>query len=70
MASYILARLLWTIPVLLFVSLITFALMHSVEGGPWDREKKLPDAVEAIIRDGWVRAMNTFNTDPEGFEEP
>ena len=29
---------------LLFVSLITFVLMHSVEGGPWDREKKLPDA--------------------------
>ena len=30
---------------MLFVSLITFVLMHSVEGGPWDREKKLPDAV-------------------------
>jgi PTH1 family peptidyl-tRNA hydrolase len=27
-------------------------------------------AVEAIIRDGWERAMNTYNTDPEGFEEP
>jgi PTH1 family peptidyl-tRNA hydrolase len=26
-------------------------------------------AVEAIIRDGWERAMNTYNTDPEGFEE-
>ena len=45
MFSYIVGRLLWTIPVLLFVSLITFVLMHSVEGGPWDREKKLPDEV-------------------------
>jgi oligopeptide transport system permease protein len=45
MAAYIVGRVLWTIPVLIFVSLITFVLMHSVEGGPWDREKKLPDAV-------------------------
>ena len=45
MASYVVGRLLWTVPVLIFVSLITFVLMHSVEGGPWDREKKLPDAV-------------------------
>jgi oligopeptide transport system permease protein len=44
-ARYLLARLLWTVPVLVFVSLITFALMHSVEGGPWDQEKKLPAPV-------------------------
>jgi oligopeptide transport system permease protein len=36
MASYIVRRVLWLAPVLLFVSLITFVLMHSVEGGPWD----------------------------------
>jgi oligopeptide transport system permease protein len=45
MAGYVLNRILWLIPVLLFVSLLTFALMHSVEGGPWDEERKLPDAV-------------------------
>ncbi len=43
MAAYVLRRILWLIPVLLFVSLITFALMHSVEGGPWDSDRKLPD---------------------------
>jgi PTH1 family peptidyl-tRNA hydrolase len=32
--------------------------------------ERAADAVEAVIRDGWERAMNTYNTDPEGFEEP
>lgn len=45
MLSYIIGRVLWLIPVLLFISLITFTLMHSVQGGPWDQEKKLPDAI-------------------------
>jgi oligopeptide transport system permease protein len=45
MSGYIFRRILWMVPVLLFISLITFALMHSVEGGPWDQEKKLPDAI-------------------------
>ena len=38
-------RVLWIIPVLFAVSLITFVLMHAVQGGPWDREKRLPAAV-------------------------
>jgi oligopeptide transport system permease protein len=51
MAEYILRRLLWLLPVLLFISLITFALMHSVEGGPWDEERPLPpDVVENLDR--------------------
>ncbi len=33
------------IPVLVFISLVTFILMHSVPGGPWDREKQLAPAV-------------------------
>lgn len=45
MAAYVLRRILWLVPVLLFVSLITFALMHSVEGGPWDGDRKLPDSI-------------------------
>jgi len=40
--SYIARRILWIIPVLFVVSVITFFLMHSVPGGPWDREKALP----------------------------
>ncbi len=49
MQQYIIRRVLWIIPVLLFISLITFALMHSVPGGPWDREKRLaPTVVENL----------------------
>ena len=45
MINYIARRTLWLIPVLFFVSLITFLLMHNVEGGPWDYERKLPENV-------------------------
>jgi oligopeptide transport system permease protein len=44
--TYLARRVLWIIPVLFTVSIITFTLMHSVPGGPWDREKRLPQAVE------------------------
>ena len=46
MITYLARRILWIIPVLFTVSIITFTLMHSVPGGPWDREKRLPQAVE------------------------
>ena len=49
MIAYIGRRLLWIIPVLFTVSLITFFLMHSVPGGPWDREKRLPEATQARL---------------------
>lgn len=44
MVGYILRRVLWIIPVLFVVSIITFGLMHAAPGGPWDREKRLPAA--------------------------
>jgi oligopeptide transport system permease protein len=44
--AYIGRRFLWIIPVLFTVSVITFFLMHAVPGGPWDREKKLPQGTE------------------------
>ena len=44
MLAYIGRRFLWIIPVLFVVSIITFGLMHSVPGGPWDKEKRLPQA--------------------------
>jgi oligopeptide transport system permease protein len=51
MTAYLIRRLLWLVPVLLFVAAITFALMHSVPGGPWDRDKPLPpSAVEQLNR--------------------
>lgn len=49
MATYLVRRLLWIIPVLFAVSLITFALMHTVPGGPWAREKPLNDATVAAL---------------------
>jgi len=42
---FVLRRLLALVPTLVAVSLITFALMHQVPGGPWDEEKALPPAV-------------------------
>jgi oligopeptide transport system permease protein len=37
LAIFVLRRLLWMIPVVFFVILITFALMHVAPGSPWDR---------------------------------
>src|SRR2546421_7177781 len=34
---FVLRRLLWLVPVLFFVILITFILMHLAPGSPWDR---------------------------------
>jgi len=44
MARYLIRRVLWIIPVLFVVSLVTFTLMHAVPGGPWDQDKRLPAA--------------------------
>lgn len=49
MLTYIVRRVLWIIPVLFTVSVITFFLMHAVPGGPWDSEKRLPAATEARL---------------------
>lgn len=51
MLTYIVRRVLWIIPVLFFVSVITFALMHAVPGGPWAREKQLPAATVQLLND-------------------
>jgi oligopeptide transport system permease protein len=49
MISYLIRRVLWIIPVLFAVSIITFTLMHAVPGGPWAAEKSLPEATEARL---------------------
>ncbi len=38
MTTYVIRRLLYMIPTLFFVALITFVLMHAAPGGPWDRD--------------------------------
>src|SRR5947207_15859803 len=51
MGRYLVRRLLWMPIVLWTISLITFVLMHSVPGGPWDQEKRLaPSVVENLNR--------------------
>jgi ABC-type dipeptide/oligopeptide/nickel transport system permease component len=47
MANYIIRRLLYMLVVLFVVAGITFILMHSVPGGPFDKEKKLPPEIQA-----------------------
>ena len=49
MITYLARRILWIIPVLFVVSVITFTLMHAVPGGPWSQEKKLPASVVARL---------------------
>ena len=49
MITYIARRILWIVPVLFTVSIITFLLMHAVPGGPWDAEKRLPAGVQARL---------------------
>jgi oligopeptide transport system permease protein len=49
MSKYIVRRLIWLVVVLFVISFITFALMHLVPGGPWDREKQLaPQVIENL----------------------
>lgn len=49
MLSFILRRLLLLIPVLLGVITITFFLIRIKPGGPFDKEKKIPKAVEEAL---------------------
>jgi ABC-type dipeptide/oligopeptide/nickel transport system permease component len=42
MGKFTIRRFLWMLLVLFVVSLITFALMHAVPGGPFSLEKALP----------------------------
>jgi oligopeptide transport system permease protein len=49
MAAYLVRRVLWLIPVLFVVSIITFTLMHLVPGGPWSGEKQVYAGVQNAI---------------------
>ena len=52
MAAYTIKRLLWLGLTLVFISLVTFVLMHSVKGGPWDEEGRSvpPSQIENLNR--------------------
>jgi ABC-type dipeptide/oligopeptide/nickel transport system permease component len=49
MGNYILRKLFMMVLVLIFVSLITFAFLHAVPGGPFDSEKRRPPEVMANL---------------------
>ncbi|MGH2454904.1 MAG: ABC transporter permease [Candidatus Limnocylindria bacterium] len=49
MVGYIVRRVLWIVPVLFVVSIITFTLMKTTPGGPWDREKPLSPRQIAVL---------------------
>ena len=50
MAAYILRRLVWTVPVVLLVILMTFGLMRQIEGNPFRKsERAVPAAVQANL---------------------
>jgi oligopeptide transport system permease protein len=49
MTAYVIRRVLWVIPVMIVISLITFILMHATPGGPFDTEKAHTAAVTANL---------------------
>lgn len=49
MSTYIIRRLLWMVPLLWAIVTITFILMHNVEGGPFSRERELPESTQAAL---------------------
>lgn len=51
MGRFIVRRFLWMLVVLLFLSLITFALERAVPGGPFDREKALPAVTVEMLNE-------------------
>ncbi len=49
MASFVLKRILWIVPLVLVVAAVTFFMMYQAPGGPWDREKPIPAAAQATL---------------------
>src|SRR5437868_12680418 len=50
MVAFIIRRLLWTIPVLFFVSLVSFFLMHQAPGGPFDHDNNKKQVDGATLK--------------------
>ena len=50
MATYLIRRVLWTVVTLFFICLITFVLMHTVPGGPFEVRAGERGASQAFLR--------------------
>ena len=78
MAKFIIRRLFWTIPVILLVILITFAMMRQISGNPFrTSERAIPESIQANLEkkyglnDPWytqyfnyVKGVFTFDLGP------
>lgn len=56
MTTYLIRRLLWLIPVLFTVALMTFVIMRSAPGSPWDAEAENKRALDSFTQ----RALEEF----------
>ncbi len=66
MAGFIIRRLLWAIPVLFFVALVSFFLMHQAPGGPFDKDNNKKQVDGATLK-----ALNTrFGLDKPQYVNP
>lgn len=46
---FVARRVLWILPVLLTVTVITFFLMYRAPGGPWDKQRRISPVTEAAL---------------------
>lgn len=51
MYNFIFKRLFVSATIIVVVAIISFAIMHSVPGGPFDKEKTLPDKIKANVEE-------------------
>jgi len=51
MGRYIIRRLMYMMVVIVVVSVITFVLMHAIPGGPFTREKSLPEDTIRLLNE-------------------
>jgi oligopeptide transport system permease protein len=66
MVTFIIRRLLWAIPVLFFVALVSFFLMHLAPGGPFDKDNDKRQLDPATLK-----AMNArFGLDKPAYFKP
>jgi oligopeptide transport system permease protein len=63
MAAFVIRRLIWTIPVILLVILMTFGLMKNIGGNPFRRtERAVPPAIQANLE-------RRFNLDKPWYQQ-
>lgn len=55
MIQYIIRRVLWTIPVLWLVATVTFFLMHSAPGSPWDAKSTQGRQLDPALEESFNR---------------